>query len=178
MIHKQYLEILLVLLASSTIFSLEPKLALFQQRMKEGLQLLNNLQTSSVQQRLPHRKNFLIPQKSVGSQPYQKDHALAILYEMLQLFKVNISLNGKNNHIEKFLIELRQLEYLEALIGLEAEQENGALGSENLRLQVRAYFRMRKYLENGYSRCAQTTVQVEINQCLLFLFRLTGKLSK
>ncbi|XP_058422117.1 interferon epsilon [Diceros bicornis minor] len=187
MIKKQFFEIVLVLLASSAIFSLELKLVLFQQRRvnRESLKLLNKLQTSSIQQCLPHRKNFLLPQKSVNPHQYQKGHALAVLHEMLQqifnLFRANIPLDGwEESHKEKFLIELhQQLEYLEALIGLEAEQKSGTLGSENLRLQVKMYFRrILDYLEyQEYSSCAWTIVQVEINRCLLFVFRLTGKLS-
>jgi hypothetical protein len=116
---------------------------------------------------------------------YQKEHALAILHEMVQqifnLFKANSSLGHlKDNHIEKFLIELhQQLAYLEALMRLYPEQKSGALGSENLRLQVKAYFRrIHDYLENqGYSICARIIVQVEITRCLLFVFRFTGRLS-
>ncbi|XP_020009612.2 interferon epsilon [Castor canadensis] len=186
MIHKQFLEIVLVLLASSTVFSPELKEGLLQPRMnRERLQLLNNLQTLSIQQCLPHRKNFLLPWKSVTPHRYQKEHALAILHEMVQqifnLFKANSSLGHlKDNHIEKFLIELhQQLAYLEALMRLYPEQKSGALGSENLRLQVKAYFRrIHDYLENqGYSICARIIVQVEITQCLLFVFRFTGRLS-
>uniref|UniRef100_A0A2K6F165 Interferon epsilon n=1 Tax=Propithecus coquereli TaxID=379532 RepID=A0A2K6F165_PROCO len=173
MINKHFFEIVLMGLASSAVFSLELKLILFQQRQvnKESLKFLNKLQTSSIQQCLPCRKNFLLLQMSVRPQQYQKGHALALLHEVFQqifnLFRVNISLDGwEENHMKKFLIELhQQLEYLEVLIGLEAEQKNGTLGSENLRLQVKI-------------SCAWTIVQVEISQCLSFVFRLTGKLSK
>uniref|UniRef100_F6Z7A7 Interferon epsilon n=1 Tax=Equus caballus TaxID=9796 RepID=F6Z7A7_HORSE len=145
MINKQFFEIMLVLLASSTIFSLELKLVLFQQRRvnRESLKLLNRLQPSAIQQCLSHRRNFLLPQKSVNPHQYQKRHALAILHEMLQqifnLFRANIPLDAwEESHMETFLIELhQQLEYLEALMGLEAEQKCGPLGSENLRLQVK-----------------------------------------
>ncbi|XP_053415103.1 interferon epsilon [Nycticebus coucang] len=188
MINKHFFEIVLVGLASSTIFSLELKLVLFQQRRvnRESIKLLNELQTSSIQQCLPHRKNFLLPEKPVSPQQYQEGHALALLHETLQqifnLFRANISLDGwEESHVEKFLIELHhQLEYLEALMGLEAEQRSGTVGIEELRLQVKMYFRrIHDYLENQeYSSCARTIVQVEINRCLLFVFRLTEKLSK
>ncbi|XP_036073636.1 interferon epsilon isoform X1 [Rousettus aegyptiacus] len=188
MISKHFFEVVLVLLASSTLFSLELKLVLFQQRRvnRENLKLLNKLQTSSIHQCLPHRKNFLLPQKSLNPHQYQKGHALAILHETLQqifsLFRENISLDGwEESYMEKFLIELhQQLEYLETLIRQQAEQRSGTSGSENLRLQVKMYFqRIRDYLENQeYSRCAWTIVQVEINRCLFFVFQLTGKLSK
>ncbi|XP_014686768.1 interferon epsilon isoform X1 [Equus asinus] len=187
MINKQFFEIMLVLLASSTIFSLELKLVLFQQRRvnRESLKLLNRLQPSAIHQCLSHRRNFLLPQKSVNPHQYQKRHTLAILHEMLQqifnLFRANIPLDAwEESHMETFLIELhQQLEYLEALMGLEAEQKCGPLGNENLRLQVKMYFRrIRDYLENQeYSSCARTIVQVEINRCLFFVFQLTGKLS-
>ncbi|XP_062936361.1 interferon epsilon [Cynocephalus volans] len=188
MINKHFFEIVLVLLASSTIFSLELKLVLFQQRRmnREGLKLLNKLQTSSIQQCLPHRKNFLLPQMSVNPQQYQKGHALAILHEMLQqifnLFEANIPLDGwEENRMEKFLFELyQQLEYLEALMEVEAGQKSGGLGSENLRLQVKTNFRrIHDYLESqDHSSCAWTIVQVEINRCLFFAFRFIGKLNK
>ncbi|XP_019484975.1 PREDICTED: interferon epsilon [Hipposideros armiger] len=188
MINKPFFEITLVLLASSTVFSLELKPILFQQRRvnRESLKLLNNLPTSSIQQCLPHRKNFLLPQTSVNPHQYQKEHTLAILHEMLQqifnLFRANIPLDTwEQSHMEKFLIELhQQLEYLEMLMGLQAEQKSGTLDSENLRLQVKMYFRrIRDYLENQeYSSCAWTIVRVEINRCLFFVFRLTGTLSK
>uniref|UniRef100_A0A8D1TD61 Interferon epsilon n=1 Tax=Sus scrofa TaxID=9823 RepID=A0A8D1TD61_PIG len=188
MINKAFFEIMLVLLASSTGFSRELKLVLSQQRRvnRESLKLLNKLQTSSIQQCLPHRKNFLLPQKSVNPHQYQKQQALAILHEMLQqifsLFRAVISLDGwEESHMEEFLVELhQQLEYLEALMRLQAEQKSDTLGSENLTLQVKMYFqRIRDYLENqDYSSCAWTIVRVEINRCLFFVFQLTGKLSK
>uniref|UniRef100_A0A8D2BA93 Interferon epsilon n=1 Tax=Sciurus vulgaris TaxID=55149 RepID=A0A8D2BA93_SCIVU len=180
MIHKQFPSIALVLL----VFSVDLKLILLQQRKKdERLQLLNKLQTSSVQQCLQYRKNFRPPQKSVNFHQYPKGHALAILHEMLQqifnLFEENICLgSGEENHIQKFLIDLhQQLEYLETLLGLEAEQKSGELGS-NLRLQVKAYFRrIHNYLESQqHSSCAWTMVQVEISRCLVFVFGLTGSL--
>lgn len=188
MINKAFFEIMLVLLASSTGFSRELKLVLSQQRRvnRESLKLLNKLQTSSIQQCLPHRKNFLLPQKSMNPHQYQKQQALAILHEMLQqifsLFRAVISLDGwEESHMEEFLVELhQQLEYLEALMRLQAEQKSDTLGSENLTLQVKMYFqRIRDYLENqDYSSCAWTIVRVEINRCLFFVFQLTGKLSK
>ncbi|XP_024653936.1 interferon epsilon [Macaca nemestrina] len=188
MIIKHFFEIVLVLLASTTVFSLDLKVILFQQKRvnQESLKLLNKLQTSSIHLCLPHRKNFLLPQKSLSPQQYQKGHTLAILHEMLQqifsLFRANISLDGwEENHMEKFLIQLhQQLEYLEALMGLEAEKLSGTLGSDNLRLQVKMYFRrIHDYLENqDYSSCAWAIVQVEINRCLFFVFSLTEKLSK
>ncbi|XP_037654354.1 interferon epsilon [Choloepus didactylus] len=188
MINKRFFEIVLVLLASSTFFSLELKLVLFQQRRvnRESLNLLNTLQTSSIQQCLSHRENFLLPQKSMNPHHYQKRHAVAVLHEMLQqifsLFRENISLaSWEESQVEKFLIELhQQLEHLEAFIGLEAEWKSDTLGSENFRLQVKKYFRrIRDYLENQeYSSCAWTIVHVEINRCLFFVFRLTGKVSQ
>lgn len=45
------------------------------------------------------------------------------------------------SHVENLINELHpQLVYLEAFMGLEAEQKDGTLGSENLRLQVKMYF--------------------------------------
>lgn len=188
MINKHFFEIMLVLLATSTVFSLELKMVLFQQRRvnRESVKLLNKLPTSSMQQCLPHRKDFLLPQKSVNPHQYQKEHILAILHEILQqifnLFRANTSLDvWEASHMEKFLTELhQQLEYLEGLMGLQAQQKSGTLDSEHLRLQVKMYFRrIHDYLENQeYSSCAWTVVQVEINRCLFFVFRLTGKLSK
>ncbi|XP_076990296.1 interferon epsilon [Tamandua tetradactyla] len=188
MIIKHFFEIVLVLLASYTLFSLELKLLLFQQRRvnRESLKLLNKLQTSSIQQCLPYRKNFLLPQMSVNPHQHQKGHAVAILHEILQqivnLFRENISLvSWEESQVEKFLTELhQQLEHLEERIGLEAEEKSGTLGSENLRLQVKTYFRrIHNYLENQeYSSCAWTIVQVEINRCLFSVFRLTGKVSQ
>ncbi|KAK2119840.1 hypothetical protein P7K49_001226 [Saguinus oedipus] len=50
--------------------------------------------------------------------------------------------------MEKFLIQLQHLEYLEALMGLEAQELSGTLGSDNLRLQLKMYFqRIHDYLE-------------------------------
>ncbi|XP_008051544.1 interferon epsilon [Carlito syrichta] len=182
MIIKHFFEIVFVLLSSSTIFSLELKLVLYKQRRvnQESLKLLNKLQSSSVLQCLPHREKFLLPQQ------YQKGHTMAILHDMLlqifNLFRINISLDGwEENYMEKFLIELhQQLEYLESLMGLEAEQISGIFGSENLRRQVKMYFqKFCNYLENQeYTSCAWTIVQVEINRCLFLVFRLIEKLSK
>ncbi|XP_023443887.1 interferon epsilon [Dasypus novemcinctus] len=178
MINKHFFEIVLVLLASSTLFSLELKLVLFQQRQvnRESLKLLNKLHTS-IQQCLPHRKNFLLPQESMNPYQYQKGHAVAILHEMLQqifnLFREKLSLAiWEESQVEKFLIELhQQLEHLEALIRQEPELKSDTLDSETFRLQVKTYFRrIRDYLENQeYSSCAWTIVHVEINRCL-FLF--------
>lgn len=188
MINKHFFKIVLVLLASSIIFSLELKMVLFQQRRvnRESVKLLNKLQTSSIQRCLPHRANFLLPRKAVNPHRYQKGYALTILHETLQqifnLLGANIFLDGcEESHMEKFLIELyQQLEYLEMLMGLQADQKSDTIGSENLRLQVKMYFqRIHDYLENQeYSSCAWTIVLVEINRCLFFVFRLTGKLSK
>ncbi|XP_054438128.1 LOW QUALITY PROTEIN: interferon epsilon [Pteronotus mesoamericanus] len=188
MINKHFFETLLVLLASFTLFSLELKLVLFQQGNvnRESLKLLNHLQTSSIQQCLPHKKNFLLPQKAVSPHQYKEGYALTILHEMLQqifkLFGANISLDGwEESQVKKFLIELhQQLEYLETSMGLQADQKSGTVGNENLWLQVKMYFqRICDYLENHiYSSCAWTIVQVEINWCLSFMFRLTGKLGK
>ncbi|KAF0879159.1 interferon epsilon [Crocuta crocuta] len=187
MINKHFFEIVSVLLASSTIFSLELKLALLQQRVnRESLKLLSKSQSSSIQQCLPHRKNFLLPRQSVNRHQYQEGQVLAILHEMLQqifnLFRANISSDGwEESHVEKFLTELhQQLEYLEALAGLEGEQDSGILGSENVRLQIKMYFRrIHDYLESQeYSSCAWTVVQVEINRCLFFAFQLIRKINK
>ncbi|XP_058551208.1 interferon epsilon [Neofelis nebulosa] len=187
MINKHFFEIVSVLLASSTIFSLELKLALFQQRVnRESLKLLSTLQSSSIQQCLPHRKNFLLPQRSVNPRQYQKGQALAILHEMLQqifnLFRANTSPGGwEESHVEKFLTELhQQLEYLETLTGLEAEQDSSILGSENVRLPIKMYFqRIHDYLESQeYSSCAWTIVRGEINRCLFFALQLIRKTSK
>ncbi|XP_019286210.1 interferon epsilon [Panthera pardus] len=187
MINKHFFEIVSVLLASSTIFSLELKLALFQQRVnRENLKLLSTLQSSSIQQCLPHRKNFLLPQRSVNPRQYQKGQALAILHEMLQqifnLFRANTSSGGwEESHVEKFLTELhQQLEYLETLTGLEAEQDSSILGSENVRLPIKMYFqRIHDYLESQeYSSCAWTIVRGEINRCLFFALQLIRKISK
>ncbi|KAM9642380.1 interferon epsilon [Trichechus inunguis] len=187
MINRHFSEIVLVLLASSTTFSLELKLVHFQRRVnRESLKLLNKLRSSSIQQCLPHRENFVLPQKSMNPHHYHKGHTVAILHEILQqifnLFRTNLSLDSwEESQMEKFLIELyQQLEHLEALMGLEAEQKSGTLGTENLRLQVKMYFqRIRNYLENQkYSSCAWTIVRIEIIRCLFFVFRLTGKLSK
>ena len=188
MINKAFFEIVLVLLAYSTVCSQELKLVLCQQRRvnQESLKLLNKLQPSSVQQCLPHRKHFLLPQKSVNPHQYQKGQVLAILHEMLQqifsLFRAIVSLDGwEESHTEKFLVELhQQLEYLEALMRLQAKQKSDTLGSENLRLQVKMYFqRIHDYLESqDYSSCAWTIVKVEINRCLFLVFRLTRKLSE
>ncbi|XP_037350234.1 interferon epsilon [Talpa occidentalis] len=188
MISKYFFAILLLLLASSTIFSLELKLVIFQQRRvnRESLKLYNKLQTSTIQQCLPHRKDFLLPQKSLNPHQYQTRQVLTILHEMLQqifsLFRANISLDGwKESHLETFFIALhQQLEYLEARMELEAEQKSGCLRSDNLRLQVKMYFqRIWDFLENHkYSSCAWTIVQVEIKRILFFVFRLTEKLGE
>ncbi|XP_041618666.1 interferon epsilon [Vulpes lagopus] len=187
MINKHFFEIVLVLLASSTIFSLELKLAFFQQRVNgESLKLLNSLQKSSIQQCLAHRKNFLLPQQSMNRHQYQKGQALAILHEMLQqifnLFRANISLEGwEERHMENFLTELhQQLEYLEVLISLEAEQNSDILRSDNPRLQIKRYFlRIHNYLENQeHSSCAWTIIRGEINRCLFFAFQLIRNLRK
>ncbi|XP_034872575.1 interferon epsilon [Mirounga leonina] len=187
MINKHFFEIVLVLLASSTLFSVGLKLALIQQRVnRESLRLWNKLQKSSIQQCLPHRTNFLLPQQSLNRHWDQRGQALVILHEMLlqifNLFRADISLHGwEERHMENFLTELhQQLEYLEGLRGLEAEQKSGILSGENPRLHVKMYFwRIHDYLENQeYSRCAWTIVRVEINRCLFFAFQLIRKLRK
>ncbi|XP_005088749.1 interferon epsilon [Mesocricetus auratus] len=187
MIHKQLPEmVLLLLLACSTVFSLEPKLILFQSRMKrESLHPPTMLPVSSVQQCLSHRKNFLLPLQSVSRHQYQKGHALAVLHEILQqvfsLFQAHLSLGiWEETHIERVLGALhQQLEYMESLAELKAEQ-SGDPSVQRLRIQIKAYFRrIHDYLENQrYSSCAWIIVQVEINRCMLFVFRLTGWLSK
>ncbi|XP_048203960.1 interferon epsilon [Perognathus longimembris pacificus] len=184
MFHLQFLEIGLVLLAFSSAFSLERNLVLFPPRMThESLQLPNNLQASSIQQCLPHRKNFLFPWKSMNLHQYQKGHILAIIHEMLQqifnLFQAKAFLGLQKENYIQFLNELhQQLEYLQVIMRLDTEQQNGAWGGENLRLQVKAYFRrMRDYLENqAYSSCARIIVQVEVNRCLFFVHTLTRSL--
>nr|XP_021485487.1 interferon epsilon [Meriones unguiculatus] len=187
MIRKQLPEMVLLLLASSTIFSLEPKLILFQSRINsESLQLLKAFPISSIQQCLAHRKSFLLPQQSAGHQQYQKEHALAALHEILQqvfiLFQTYASQGvWEEKHIEKVLAALhRQLEYVQSQAGLEAEQKSDGLSVQNLRLQIKAYFRrIHSYLESQrFSSCAWIVVQVEINRCMFFLFRLTTWLSK
>ncbi|XP_062064117.1 interferon epsilon [Lepus europaeus] len=189
MTYKDYFfEIVLVLLASSTIFSLDLKLVPFQQRRMNtrSLKPWNNLQKLRIQQCLPHRNDFRLPLKSVNPHQYQKAQVLAVIHETLQqifsLFRENISLGGgEQNDLEKFLIELHQeLLYLEGFMELEAKQESGALGSEILRLQIKTYFlRIRDYLEaQDYSSCAWIIVQVEINRCLFFVVRLTEMLNK
>ncbi|CAH6776950.1 interferon epsilon [Phodopus roborovskii] len=187
MIHKQLPEMVLLLLASSTVFSLEPTFILFQSRMKrESLYLLNALPIPSVQQCLAHRKNFLLPRQSVSRHQYHKGHALAVLHEVLQqifsLFQAHVSLDiWEENHIERVLAALhQQLEYVESLAGLKAEQKSGGSSVQSLRIQIKAYFRrIHDYLEDQrYSSCAWIIVQVEINRCMFFVFRLTRWLSK
>ncbi|KAM4878022.1 LOW QUALITY PROTEIN: interferon epsilon [Thomomys bottae] len=147
----------------------------------ESLQLLNNLQASSIQQCLPHRKNFLFPWKPMSPHHYQKGYILAI-HEMLQqsfgLFQAKTSLDFQKENNMQFLTDLhQQLEYLQVLIRLEVEP-NGTWGGENLSIQVKAYFqRIHNYLENqASSRCARIIVQVEINSCLFFILTLTRNL--
>ncbi|XP_055973380.1 interferon epsilon [Sorex fumeus] len=188
MINKHFFEVFLVLLTSSTVFSLELETVLVQQRRinRESLKLLSRLLSSSIQQCLPHRKNFLLPLKSMNPHRHQMGRSLAILQEMLQqifsLFRARTSLDDwEQRHTEQFLLELhQQLEYLEMLLKSEAEQKKGTLSNENLRLQVKIYFqRIRDYLENQeYCSCAWAIVHAEIHRCLFFVFRLTGMLSK
>uniref|UniRef100_M3YX13 Interferon epsilon n=1 Tax=Mustela putorius furo TaxID=9669 RepID=M3YX13_MUSPF len=181
MINKHFFEIVLLLLASSTLFSPELKLALFQQRVNRELKLLNKFPKSSVQPCLPHRTNFLLSQQSVNRRRSQSGQALAILHEMLlqtfSLFRAGISLDGWEEIRVEFLTELhQQLEYLGALRGLGAEQNSGVLSGGNSRMQVKKYFRrIHNYLENQeYNSCAWR----EINRCLFFAFQLVRKLSK
>nr|XP_004658561.2 interferon epsilon [Jaculus jaculus] len=176
---------MLLLLASSSIFSLETKLLLFQPRMNTvGFQLLSTLQISSTQHCLPHRKDFLLPLKSATSHQYQKGHVLAILHERLQqifsLVGAGISVGTwEGKHIEKFFTELHQQpEYPESLMGLEAEQRRAALDSKSLKLQIKAYFRrIHGYLESQGTP-AWIMVQVETRWCLFFIFGLTRRLCK
>ncbi|XP_052031499.1 interferon epsilon [Apodemus sylvaticus] len=187
MVHKQLPEMVLLLLASSTIFSLELKLIPFQSRMnRESLQVLKPLSSSSVKQCLAHRKNFLLPQQTVSPHQYQEGEALAVLHEILQQIFILFQMHGslgiwEENHIEKVLVMLhQQLEFMESLGGLDAAQKSGGLSVQNLRLQIKAYFwRIHNYLENQrYSSCAWTIVQIEINRCLFFVIRLTAWLSR
>ncbi|XP_049625352.1 interferon epsilon [Suncus etruscus] len=186
--NKHFFEVVLVLLTSFAVFSLELKMILFQQRRinRESLKLLNRSQSSPIRQCLPHRKNFLLPLKSMNLHHNQTEHALTVLHETLQqifsLFRERISLDGwEQRHMEQFLVELhQQLEYLEVLLELKAKQKNGTVSNENQRLQVKIYFlRICDYLENQrYSSCAWTIVHIEIQRCLFFLLRLTRMLSK
>lgn len=187
MTRRQLPEMVLLLLAFSAVFSLEPKLMLFQTRMNtERLQLLKTWPVSSIQQCLAHRKNFLFPQRSVSRPQYGKEHALAVLQEVLQqiftLLQTHASLGvWEEHHIENVLAALHlQLEYMQSLAGLEAEQKRTGLSVQNLRVQIKAYFRrIHNYLKSQrYSSCAWIIVQVEINRCLLFVCRLTTWLSK
>lgn len=188
MLCKYFFEIVLVLLVSPIVFSLELKMVPFQQR-RMNIRILkswNNFQTSRIEQCLQYRKDFGLPQMFVNLYQYQKGQVLAVLHETFQqlliLIKENFALDGgKKNYLAKILTELhQQLQYLEGFIELETKQKNGAVGSENLRLLIKMYFtRIHDYLETQeYSSCAWTIVQVEINRCLVFVFRLTGRLSK
>ncbi|KAK2491134.1 hypothetical protein MC885_019896, partial [Smutsia gigantea] len=88
-----------------------------------------------------------------------------MLQQILNLFRTSMSLDSwEESHVEKLINELHpQLEYLEAFMGLEAEQKGGTLSKENFRLQVKMYFqRIHDYLENQeHSSCACTIVQVD-----------------
>ncbi|OBS73676.1 hypothetical protein A6R68_15785, partial [Neotoma lepida] len=105
--------------------------------------------------------------RSVSRHQYQKGHALALLHEILQqifsLFQTHVSLGvWEESHVERVLAALhQQLKYVESLAGLKAEQKSGGLTVENLRLQIKAYFRrIHDYLENQrYSSCAWIIVQ-------------------
>lgn len=187
MMHLQLPEMVLLLLASSTLSSLEPKLLLFQSRMNgDSLQLLKPLPISSVLQCLAHRKNFQLPQQAVSRHQGQKGHTLAVLHEILQqifhLYWTHVSPGAwEENHMERVLAALhQQLKYVESLTGLQAEQKSSSLSVQNLRLQIKAYFRrIHDYLEKQRSNsCAGVIVQVEANRCMLFVLRLTGWLSK
>ncbi|XP_051022673.1 interferon epsilon [Acomys russatus] len=191
MTRSQLPETVLLLLAFPTVFSREPKLMLFQSRMNiERLQLLKTWPVSSIQQCLAHRKSFLLPQQSVSRPQYGREHALAVLHEVLQqiftLLQTHASLGvWKENNIENVLAALhQQLEYVQSLAELEADRQGAGrtLGYsvQNLRLQVKAYFRrIHNFLESQrYSSCAWIIVQVEINRCMFFVFRLTTWLSK
>lgn len=65
-----------------------------------------------------------------------------MLQQILNLFRTSMPLDSwGESHVENLINELHpQLVYLEAFMGLEAEQKGGTLGSENLRLQVKMYF--------------------------------------
>jgi interferon tau-1 len=187
MVHRQLPETVLLLLVSSTIFSLEPKRIPFQLWMnRESLQLLKPLPSSSVQQCLAHRKNFLLPQQPVSPHQYQEGQVLAVVHEILQQIFTLLQTHGtmgiwEENHIEKVLAALhRQLEYVESLGGLNAAQKSGGSSAQNLRLQIKAYFRrIHDYLENQrYSSCAWIIVQTEIHRCMFFVFRFTTWLSR
>ncbi|XP_075416110.1 interferon epsilon [Tenrec ecaudatus] len=187
MMGKHFLEFVFLLLASSAIVSRELKPVHFQQRRvnRESLKLLGTLPRSLIRQCLPHRENFLLPWKAVNPPRSSREHSAAVLHEMLQqifnLFRADRSRGSWDESlVEKFLVELhQQLERVETVMGLEADQKSHTLGTENIRLQVKMYFRrIHNYLENQkYSSCAWLLVRVEINRCLFFVFRLTEKLS-
>lgn len=178
----------LLLLAPSTLSSLEPKLLLFQSRVNgESLQLLKTLPISPVLPCLAHRKNFQLPQQAVSRHQDQKGQALAVLHEILQqifsLYWTRVSPSAwEENHIERVLAALhQQLQYVESLTGLQAEQKSHSLVSvQSLRLQIKAYFRrIRDYLEHQRSNsCAWIIVQVEVNRCMFSVLRHAGWMSK
>lgn len=188
MIHLQLPEMVLLLLAPSTLSSLEPKLLLFQSRVNgESLQLLKTLPISPVLQCLAHRKNFQLPQQAVSRHQYQKGHALAVLHEILQqifsLYWTRVSPGAwEENRIERVLAALhQQLQYVESLTGPQAERQSRSLVSvQSLRLQIKAYFRrIRDYLEHQRSNsCAWIIVQVEVNRCMFSVLRHAGWMSK
>ncbi|XP_050013361.1 LOW QUALITY PROTEIN: interferon epsilon [Alexandromys fortis] len=121
-----------------------------------------------------------------GLETYFLGHALAVLHEILRqifsLFQTYVLLGvWEENHLERVLAALhQQLKYVESLTGRQAEQKSSSLSVQNLRLQIKAYFRrIHDYLEKQRSNsCARVIVQIEANRCMFFVLRLTGWLSK
>lgn len=172
MINKAFFEIVIWFCWLLPLFApRKQKLVLCQQRRvnQESLKLLNKLQTSSIQ--CLHRKNFLLPQKSVNPHQYQKGQVLAILHEMLQqIFPTSsgqplLLMVGRKVHRKVPCWTSSTASGIpRSTHETASKRKSDTLGSENLRLQVKCILRSMITQESqDYLAITWIIVQVEIN---------------
>ncbi|XP_006881334.1 PREDICTED: interferon beta [Elephantulus edwardii] len=179
------LQMAFLLCVSTKALSKSLNLLQFQQRQstlacQKLLQTLNGTPEACLEDRM----NFKVPKELEQPQPFQKEGAALVIYEMLQqmfgIFRRNVSHTGWNETIvENLLVEFyQQMDRMEPILEENTEKESTGLGNMVNILHLKSYyFRINRYLRaKAYSSCAWTVVRMELLRNLAFISRLTDYL--
>uniref|UniRef100_A0A8C8RKN3 Uncharacterized protein n=1 Tax=Pelusios castaneus TaxID=367368 RepID=A0A8C8RKN3_9SAUR len=183
------LNICLVLLFSTEIYSLDCKMLHLQQNKvnMKSLELLSKMGGQFPLQCLNENRNVGFLQKVLRPTESQKENAKLIILEIFQqifnIFSKNLTQAAwDRSFIQSFQNGLyQQIEQLEKCLHSERENEIPYLGNEKILfplLKLKKYFeRIGDFLkEKQYSLCAWETIRWEMERCLLFVDQLTERL--
>ncbi|XP_052501166.1 interferon beta-2-like [Budorcas taxicolor] len=184
MTYRCLLQMVLLLCLSTTALSRSYSLLPFQQRRSTAVceKLLQHL-PATPQHCLEARMDFQVPEEMKQAQQFRKEHAVLVMYEMLQqIFNIltrDFSSTGWSDTItEHLLVELYgQMNYLEPIQKEIMQKQNSTTGDMTILRLKKYYFNFVQYLKSKeHNRCAWTVMQVQLLRNFSFLKSLTGYL--